>query len=233
MKIIKSQSNKYLQRLEQINKRSEGDIEERKQQREMMAEKLELMAPGVASKIYLKPREGIVFLTDWSDSMSGKKETALKTTLKELAPKVGVKRWFVRFPRPESDEQAFEFNIEDIDKMSAGGGTPMGHGLETAWGFRPEIIVLITDGQPTDATQDEIKRRTKRHKSIPIYCFGIGDPDYKDLDESFLKDIASITGGHYYRITEKQVNFILKKKVEDLLLEYNDGELRRNLKGYF
>ena len=115
---------------------------------------------------------------------------------------------------------AVEFKANQIDEMSTGGlGTPMGEALEAAWEINPKVMVLITDGMPNTIPGDEILRRARRHRFIPIHCFGIGDPDKKELDEKFLKALASVTGGSYRRIGEQQL-YLLKQRVEAVLLEY-------------
>ncbi len=193
----------------------------KKEKRFDIAKKIASMDPDLAKRFAIKPREGIVMLTDWSPSMAGDKEEALKTTIKKLIPTHPYIR-LIRFPGAEKDVVEFETN--QIDQMEAGGiSTPMGEALEMAWEINPKMMVLITDGMPNTIPGEEILGRARRYRLIPIHCFGIGDPDKKELDEKFLKALASITGGSYRRIGEEQL-YLLKEGLESLLLEYKRKE---------
>ena len=63
-----------------------------------------------------------------------------------------------------------------------------------------KTIVLIADGgdNMSDTTRDEVVRRV-RESLATIYTVGIFNPHDKDKDPGFLKHLAEISGGEYYR----------------------------------
>ena len=89
--------------------------------------------------------------------------------------------------------------------MRTCGRTPMGRALERAWKTRVESIILITDGQPTDWTTEDILEEAEEYFFIPIHIIGIGDPYSLELNEPFLKELADITGGTYNRVGEGEL----------------------------
>lgn len=64
-----------------------------------------------------------------------------------------------------------------------------------------KVIILLTDGQPTDGTPDDVRDMADQAKveNIVIYTIGLEpDPGFGALDEDLLRDVANITGGKYY-----------------------------------
>jgi VWFA-related protein len=63
-----------------------------------------------------------------------------------------------------------------------------------------KTIVLIADGgdNMSDTTREEVVRRV-RESLATIYTVGIFNPHDKDKDPGFLKHLAEISGGEYYR----------------------------------
>ena len=165
-------------------------------------------------------RKEQVMLTDWSGSMAGAKEEALKKALKDLIPRHPATE-LIRFGGSVSG-----FRLKDVDRLRPGGGTPMGKALNKAWKMRVEKIILITDGQPTDWSTEKILKTAREYFFIPIHIIGIGDPhrtsyfDKGGLNEPFLKELARITGGSYNRVGEGEL-YTLAHKV-DALLGYDD-----------
>lgn len=95
----------------------------------------------------------------------------------------------------------------------------MGTALDRAWGMKGiEIIILITDGQPNDWTTDQILEAADEFYFIPTHIVGIGNPHSLELNEPFLKELASITEGSYNRIYGGSL-CTLSNRVEALLGE--------------
>jgi len=96
----------------------------------------------------------------------------------------------------------------------ANGSTPMKRALETAWGWvrinaDQARFILITDGCPTDCTEEDLIEIVKRHSKIPIDTIGIGSLShdqslwsYGSFNEKLLQTISEITGGVYSRVSD-------------------------------
>ena len=107
-------------------------------------------------------------------------------------------------PEPQPLSKDNQVLKDQIDNIPNGGGT----GLYTAIleGYRlgvqlsgPTTMVVMTDGEATDAkkpNQEALADRLKTGK-IRIYSVGLGTE--KSLDEDFLKNIAKKGGGKYFR----------------------------------
>ncbi|WP_412062322.1 VWA domain-containing protein [Rubrivirga sp. IMCC45206] len=80
--------------------------------------------------------------------------------------------------------------------LDANGGTPIRGALEAALAT-PGVttVFLMTDGQPTDATPDDIVARTRtlNRGGVVIHTIGLGP----DQDAAFLRALASANGGVY------------------------------------
>lgn len=63
-----------------------------------------------------------------------------------------------------------------------------------------KTLVLISDGgdNASDTTRDEIMKMVER-SIVTIYTVGIFNPEDKDKNPGFLKDIARLSGGESYR----------------------------------
>ncbi len=65
-----------------------------------------------------------------------------------------------------------------------------------AFGLQPETIILITDGEPTDASPDEILKTIadlNPDKVVVVYAVGVGE----DHDKMFMRAVAEENGGEY------------------------------------
>ncbi|WP_371168868.1 vWA domain-containing protein [Aliiroseovarius sp. 2305UL8-7] len=73
---------------------------------------------------------------------------------------------------------------------------------------RPEegrVLVLLTDGANNEGVMDPIKAaELAEDLGIRIYTIGVGSGYSRDLDEGTLRQIASTTGGEYFRATDVQ-----------------------------
>jgi outer membrane protein assembly factor BamB len=62
-----------------------------------------------------------------------------------------------------------------------------------------KVIILLTDGQPTDGTPAQVRALAQDAADSGIKIFTIGlEPASGFLDEQLLIDVANITGGEYY-----------------------------------
>jgi outer membrane protein assembly factor BamB len=64
-----------------------------------------------------------------------------------------------------------------------------------------KLIILLTDGQPTDGTADDVRDMADEAKAenITIYTIGLEpSPGFGGLDEDLLRDVANTTGGKYF-----------------------------------
>lgn len=173
---------------------------------------------GIARKEFGLPekRKNTVMLCDFSTSMAGKKETSLKQAIKDLLSRHPDTE-FIRFGG--SGSGVAKFMAHEVDAMSTGGNTPMGKALDRTWAMKGiEKIILITDGQPNDWTTDQILEAADEFYFIPIHIVGIGNPNNLELNEPFLKELASITEGSYNSINELSL-CTLSNRVEALLRE--------------
>ena len=83
-----------------------------------------------------------------------------------------------------------------VDRLDANGGTPMRAALERAFQFRPQTLFVLTDGQPTDAsTQDilDLVRQLNGRRATTVHTVGLGP----DQDAQFLADLAAQNGGRF------------------------------------
>ncbi len=91
---------------------------------------------------------------------------------------------------PEAKKDARDF----LDDLEEGGGTGMKRALELAFEQEPRVIILVSDGEPTDASPqdilDEVARLNADH-AVTIHTVIVGD----DLDTSFMKRLAEQNGG--------------------------------------
>ncbi|TDW99460.1 vWA domain-containing protein [Dinghuibacter silviterrae] len=122
-------------------------------------------------------------------------------------------------------------------------GTAIGSGLATSVErlknspSKSKIVILLTDGVNNSGLIDPITaKEIAKAMGIKVYTIGIGTEGYvpmpgpdgqttqekAGLDEKLLKDIASSTGGQYYRATDnagldsiyKSIDTLEKSKVE-------------------
>ena len=93
---------------------------------------------------------------------------------------------------------------------------------------KKRVIILLSDGihnsglvSPEQATQYAILNNVQVHtigigSNEPVYLRDdiYGDPQYAELDEQTLQDIASNTGGNYFKSLDEQ-------GLNEILLELN------------
>jgi len=171
--------------------------------------------------------EGVlIVLLDTSSSMcarfetSTRIETANSVLRTQLIPNMsnwkfgiikfgGTPVWHIS---PERQKTSLMINIPAI------GGTAMMTGLKMAWNWirlqsKGCRIILISDGEPTDASKHVILEAATMNKNVPIDTVGIGDSSlYSGYDPIFLRRISGITGGIFCEAhTIKQLMTVIHK----------------------
>ena len=103
-----------------------------------------------------------------------------------------------------------------INTPYAAGSTPMRQALEKSWDWvrkhaKQARFVLLSDGEPTDSSKEEILNLARENKSIPIDTVGIGS-GLLCYDPVFLLNLSTITGGTFVEANsvKKLANTILK-----------------------
>ncbi|MDX1623681.1 MAG: VWA domain-containing protein [Gemmatimonadota bacterium] len=90
----------------------------------------------------------------------------------------------------ETKEDAEEF----LDDLEEGGGTGMKRAMEKAFALSPKVIILVSDGEPTDASPDAILDKVSELNAdgaVVIHTVVVGD----DLDTTFMRRLAEENGG--------------------------------------
>lgn len=194
------------------------------------------------------PRD-LWLLIDTSGSMRGEKLQQAKDALHHILQELNARDRFnvlafssacsalsPHLLEPEDLAQAVEF----IDGLQAGGGTNIEAALRRALlpvsPGRPQIVVLITDGLPTEG---EIRlpqllelARSRSHDSRRLFTFGVG----YDVDTILLDSLASENGGSstYVRPQERLdaslssfYDKISLPVVTDLRIDYGASQVSR------
>jgi Ca-activated chloride channel family protein len=120
------------------------------------------------------------------------------------------------------DNQAVFNLVENIVSRMAGDGTAIGDAIGLSvkkLRDRPEgsrVLILVTDGENTEGTlPPELAARLAAQEGIRIYTIGVGSKGLvpfmeggqltqvkMEIDEDLLTEVASITGGEYFRATD-------------------------------
>ncbi len=145
------------------------------------------------------------------------------------------------------DYEALKNQIKDIQPDRVAPGTAIGNGLGVAVtrlrsdSLQSKIIILLTDGSNNAGTIEPIEAaHLAKKKNCRVYTIGAGSNgmapspvqtpwgiEYQqmpvEIDETTLKNIASITGGQYFRATDTkslgkiydEIDKLEKRKMED------------------
>lgn len=149
------------------------------------------------------------------------------------------------------DYEVLKNQIDLIQPGNLEGGTAIGTGLGTAVTrlrsdlLKSKVIILLTDGSNNSGSMTpETAATLAKEKNIRVYTVGIGTNgmapmpvmtpfgvEYQDtpveIDEATLQNIAQITGGKYFRATDKaalrdiykEIDKLEKRKIKDT--QYN------------
>ncbi len=205
-----------------------------------------LVAPKVDVKEMDVVAKDVIFVLDTSGSMEGEKidqaKEALEYILDNLNPEdrfnivafsTGVRLYERDLEPATRADEAWRF----IDDLRAVGGTnidlALAEALAMADGERPQIIIFLTDGLPTEGVTDadRIIANVDRQVSenVRIFAFGLGD----DVNTFLLDTIAQDNRGasSYVRpheSIEEEVSTFYAKISTPLLadIELDFGDLR-------
>ena len=157
--------------------------------------------------------DNVTILGDVSGSMNGEKMDALKKALTEV--------WRPGLDAMVFGSEVYQIQKTDIQSLYTMGSTCMLAALQEAWQSNTTHIILISDGDPTDASTGAILEEAIKHKEIPIDTIGIGSRGMCDYDPVFLARLAEITGGHF---SDCGMPIMLSQIIKDLL-EWKPTEL--------
>lgn len=139
-----------------------------------------------------------------------------------------------------SDHRVLYSLIDEIKSGMIEDGTAIGDGLGTAVNrlrfskAKSKVIILLTDGVNNMGYMDPISGADIAQKmGIRVYTIGVGKMgkapypmrtpmgiQYQqvdvEIDEPLLKEIASVTGGKYYRATDKSKLESIYKEIDTL-----------------
>ncbi len=204
----------------------------------------------IAPKVEVDERDvvakDVIFVLDTSGSMEGEKIAQAKSSLEYILDHLNPEDRFnivgfstgvniyAKKPQPATEgDEARRF----IDDLRAVGGTnidlALTEALAMADGERPQIIIFLTDGLPTEGVteSDRIVANVSRQASenVRIFTFGLGD----DVNTFLLDTIAQDNRGasSYVRPNEsigEEVSSFYAKVSTPLLadIELDFGDLR-------
>lgn len=163
-----------------------------------------LAAPGGELKPKQVVKKNIVFVLDTSGSMAGNKLAQAKKALEFCVDNLNDTDQFeiVRFSTEaeplfeklvaatdQNRQRAREF-IKDLKPI---GGTALEEALVKALALQPDVVIFLTDGQPTigDIREENILAAVKQANTgnARVFCFGIGT----DVNTHLLDQITEQT----------------------------------------
>lgn len=170
----------------------------------------------------------IALLLDTSGSMYGEKIGDAKEALGSFLKTVNLAEnevALVTFGDQISWMDGLTQNIsyiqKEIDALDADGSTPVMQAIKIAHeevlkkGRAKPVMVIATDGAPTDSTEEEILAYTTpvKKNGTWIITIGIGD----DVNEEFLKRLASSPEDYHFAKASFELKEIYKKVVSGLV----------------
>ena len=153
------------------------------------------------------------WLLDTSGSMSGEKIYQLINTVEYLLPKYPNVKLY------KFDSTVHAIAEDRVPHLVAHGMTHMLEALQVAWASGADGIVLVTDGDPTDAPKGMILEEAEYHKDTPIHTIGIGENYEKD----FLDALSELTSGNSVQCGEDELQLLTEKFEEVLQIEDQNG----------
>ena len=163
-----------------------------------------LAAPGSELKPKQVVKKNIVFVLDTSGSMAGNKLTQAKKALQFCVENLNPADQFEILRFSTEAEPLFAKLVEATDKnrqrarefindLKPIGGTALEEALVKALELKPDVVIFLTDGQPTIGTSraEDILASVKRANTgnARIFCFGIGT----DVNTHLLDQITAQT----------------------------------------
>ena len=163
-----------------------------------------LAAPGNELKAKNIVKKNIVFVLDTSGSMAGPKLAQAKKALQFCVENLNDGDRFELMRFSTETEPVFEKLVEAtatnrqraeefIKDLKAMGGTAIDEALTKALALKPEVVIFLTDGQPTigNTREEDILATVKKTNTgnARIFCFGIGT----DVNTHLLDQITEQT----------------------------------------
>jgi Mg-chelatase subunit ChlD len=163
---------------------------------------------SVSSQTMVSLEYSVVLLLDTSGSMAGKKLEDAQVALVDFLEHLGTKSnefGFVAFGEQLKLSNGLTRDMKSLKQgiynLTASGGTPFMSGLKKAHeevakkGRARSVLVIATDGIPTDSPEEQILSYAKfiKDSGARIICVGIG----RDVNEKFLRALASSPQDYY------------------------------------
>lgn len=171
----------------------------------------------------------IALLLDTSGSMSGEKIEDAKEALVSFLQTVNLAENEVALVTVGEQvtwmsglTQNNSYLEKEINALEAGGGTPIMQAIKAAHeevlkkGKAKPVMVFATDGMPTDSSEEEILEYATPIKrgGTRIITIGIGE----DVNEEFLKRLASSPEDYHFAKASFELKEIYKKVVSGLVI---------------
>ncbi len=176
--------------------------------------------------------------------LEGAKEVAADFISNRVSDRIGInvfaRQSFTVVP-PTMDYDLVKELLETVDMGMVQDGTAIGMGIATAVNrlkdsqAESKVIILLTDGMNNSGEIDPITAAELATSfNIRMYTIGIGtrgtapypidDPIFGrryqnvrvDIDEDMLRQIADMTGGSYYRATDKDELIAIYDEIDQL-----------------
>lgn len=176
--------------------------------------------------------------------LEGAKEVASDFISNRVSDRIGInvfaRQSFTVVP-PTLDYELVKELLTTVDMGMVQDGTAIGMGIATAVNrlkdsqAESKVIILLTDGMNNAGEVDPVTAaELARSFNIRMYTIGIGtrgtapypidDPIFGrryqnvrvDIDEEMLRQIADMTGGSYYRATNKDELFAIYEEIDQL-----------------
>lgn len=197
------------------------------------------------------------------DRLTALKDIAIKFVKQRPNDRIGLVNYsgeaFTKVP-VTSDHQVVIDELENLNPLELQPGTAIGEGLSVAVNHlrhskaKSKIIILMTDGVNTieNAMPPQTAAELAKNNNIKVYSIGIGTngyalmPTHTDIfgdlvftetqvtiDEPLLKEVATTTGGQYFRATS---NTRLQEVYDEInTLEKTDTKVAKlyNYEEYF
>jgi uncharacterized protein YegL len=176
---------------------------------------------------YVTSNHGIiVLLVDISSSMDGLKLKDAQKSLLNFLEKINEFEYAIKLVTFGNVVEHTILGVNKIDleskikSLEADGSTPLLEALQRANGFLTNqtnpVIVLVTDGQPTDASENEIigYATLMKTKDIRMIVIGVGE----DVNQNFLKKLASSNSDYHFAKESLELKKIYEEVAETLSL---------------
>ena len=136
-------------------------------------------------------------VSSFIDHLNGDKRVALMTFSDDARLEIDFTRASTTEEKEALKEQITNLNIEDDGQTAVGEAIHKAYELLRNTG-RGGSLILISDGGPTDGSDNDISGLVEEYvvQNTPIYTIGMmyADPS----QDAYLQEIARLTGGTYY-----------------------------------